>query len=122
MNVLVLEDDPNRQAKFKLGLIGTNFAIVATAQDAIRLLQTKQWDYLFLDHDLGGMQMCASGPNTGYGVATWLRDHPDRKPKCIIIHSLNPAGAANIKLVLREAVLAPGCWDSIIIEDPHAKQ
>jgi len=34
---------------------------------------------LFLDHDLGGKQMVASGNNTGYEVAKWLSKKQSEK-------------------------------------------
>lgn len=113
MDVLILEDDHSRQKIFARNLIGANFLIVETATDAIQALDTHTWDYLFLDHDLGGQQMVSSGPGTGYEVAEWLAENPDKQPPNIIIHSFNPSGAENIHRALPNAVIAPGCWDSI---------
>jgi len=113
MNILILEDDHARQVTFMRNLIGTNTVIVETAQDAIQKLSESAWDYLFLDHDLGGLQMVASGPGTGYEVAVWLEEHPDRQPQNIIIHSFNPDGAQKMHQALPNSVLAPGCWHSI---------
>jgi len=39
------------------------------------------FDYLFLDHDLGGKQMVNSRENTGYEVAEWLSKNKLKKPK-----------------------------------------
>jgi len=115
MNILILEDDPARQRIFTRKLIGTNVVIVETATAAIQNLTEHAWDYLFLDHDLGGMQMVASGPGTGYEVAQWLAANPKRQPPNIVIHSFNPAGAANMKRALPQAVVSPGCWNDISI-------
>jgi CheY-like chemotaxis protein len=113
MNVLVLEDDAGRQKIFARNLIGTDFLIVETAADAIQALEAHSWDYLFLDHDLGGEQMVESGPGTGYEVAEWLVNNPAKQPPNIIIHSFNPSGAENMKRALPSAIVAPGCWSSI---------
>ena len=113
MNILILEDDQERQRIFGRSLIGTNTVIVETAKEAIFALSTHDWDYLFLDHDLGGLQMCASGPDTGYEVAEWLAEHADRQPPNIIIHSFNPDGARKMHEALPNSVLAPGCWVDI---------
>jgi CheY-like chemotaxis protein len=113
VNILILEDDRARQQVFLRNLVGTNTVIVETASDAIQALSERDWDYLFLDHDLGGTQMVPSGPGTGYEVAEWLAEHPEKQPPTIVIHSFNPAGASNIKNALPNAVVAPGCWDSI---------
>jgi CheY-like chemotaxis protein len=116
MDILILEDDRNRQRIFIERLIGTNAVIVETVEAAIDLLSSQDWDYLFLDHDLGGEQMVPSGPGTGYEVAKWLAENPSRQPPNIIIHSYNPAGAQNMHGVLPNAVVSPGCWDSISVE------
>jgi len=113
MNVLILEDDVSRHKVFLQNLIGTHTVIVTTASAAIQKLVEARWDYLFLDHDLGGTQMVASGPGTGYEVAKWLAENPIRQPANIIIHSFNPVGAANMAQVLSKAVVAPGCWRNI---------
>jgi CheY-like chemotaxis protein len=115
MNILVLEDDRARQQTFAQKLIGTNAVIVETAAEAIQALSEGEWDYLFLDHDLGGQQMVESGPGTGYEVAEWLAEHPEHQPPNIIIHSFNPSGAENIHRALPNATVAPGCWTSISI-------
>ena len=113
MNILILEDDRSRQQIFARNLIGTNPVIVATASDAIQKLSEHDWDYLFLDHDLGGQQIVESGPGTGYEVAEWLAENPDCQPPHIIIHSFNPSGAENMKRALPNATVAPGCWTDI---------
>lgn len=117
MDILILEDDPARMRVFTQNLIGTNTVIVDTVPDALAQLSARHWDYLFLDHDLGGQQMVDSGDDTGYAVAVWLEEHSEHKPDNIIIHSLNPTGAQNIKKALPEAILAPGCWSSIRISE-----
>lgn len=115
MNVLILEDDKGRQITFRRNLIGTNCVVVETVKEAIDQLSNAEWDYLFLDHDLGGMQMVPSGPGTGYEVAQWLHSHPERIPAYVILHTFNPAGAANMKALLPNSVYSPGCWTKIKI-------
>lgn len=110
MDILVLEDDPQRHAIFRRNLIGTNVVIVTTVQGAIAELPTRAWDYVFLDHDLNGEQMVKSGEGTGYAVAEWLAANPLHIPPHIVVHSFNPLGAENIQKALPSAILAPGCW------------
>ena len=118
MNILVLEDDPERQNKFRKNFIGHSLIIVDTATEAISLLSTRQWQWLFLDHDLGGKVFVFSGKGTGYEVACWLEEHPDRIPDRVIIHSFNPAGMKRMAMALKEAYIVPGAWDmSDIIEN-----
>lgn len=113
MDVLILEDDPSRQKIFTQQLIGANVVIVDTASEAISLLESQDWDYLFLDHDLGGQQMVESGEGTGYEVAVWLEEHTGRQPPNIVIHSYNPMGAQKMHEALPNSILAPGCWTDL---------
>jgi hypothetical protein len=101
---------------FRANLIGHNVKCVETVREVCTYLEAEDWDALFLDHDLGGEIMCASGENTGYEVACWLAAHSDRKPKYIFLHSLNPTGRKNMKFVLPEAVEYPFAW-----KDPKAR-
>jgi hypothetical protein len=51
-----------------------------------------------------------SGEDTGYEVAKYLNENPDRQPETIIIHSYNHAGAKNMKSLLPTAQVIPGAW------------
>lgn len=68
--------------------------------DGIAALQERQWDVLYLDHDLGDF----SGPNgrerTGYDVVCWLEQNPEFMPKKVVVVSSNPVGRSNIAAVL----------------------
>ena len=105
MNVLILEDSKERIPIFNKVLKDDIPVVVETAKHAIDLLKNKDWDLLFLDHDLGGQSYVKSGENTGWEVAKWLEEHPDRKPNNIIIHSLNTVGQKNMKDCLPEATV-----------------
>ena len=104
MNILVLEDDPERHRHFRRGLFGHSLTIVEKAEEAIAHLQrTKSWDAVFLDHDLGGETYVASGPGTGYEVACWLEENPLHLPTLVICHSLNYAGREKMLRALESA-------------------
>jgi CheY-like chemotaxis protein len=111
MDILILEADKERHKAFLKSLVGANVVIVETAREAITKLIESSWDYLFLDHDLGGQTMVASGKNTGYEVAEWIEQNPECHPQNIIIHSFNPTGALKMQQALPKAKLRPGCWD-----------
>jgi CheY-like chemotaxis protein len=102
MNILILEDDPNRQRAFRGHLVGAFVVITDDTKTCIQHLQERVWDMLFLDHDLGGKIMQASGEGTGYEVAQWLANNPDRKPPVIVIHSMNPSGSQNMLSAIGE--------------------
>ena len=114
LNIVILEDDPNRIEKFKAGLVGNSLFITKEPREAIARLRTKDVNVLFLDHDLGYTgQPERSGPGTGYEVAVWLERNPKFQPKKIIIHSLNPDGQQNMKRALPNAEIRPAVWDML---------
>jgi CheY-like chemotaxis protein len=109
MNILVLEDDPTRQQQFLHQGICHNVIVVDAARDAIRELGRIGWDLCFLDHDLGGKVLQASGPGTGFEVAEWIAENPDQCPAHVIVHSLNPTGATAMLEVLGDRAI-PLTW------------
>lgn len=103
MKILFLDDDKERIRVFMLSTsIYHELHIAETAKDAITHLinYPEPWDLVYLDHDLGGKQMVASGPGTGYEVACWIEEH-EPVIQQIVIHSWNPAGAARMAVALR---------------------
>ena len=107
MKVLILEDDPNRIKTFKNKLKEHDlyfFTNVSDAKDAVAAFGP--FDYYFLDHDLDGQIFVDSKEmNTGYRFAEFLAE--SNVTGEIVVHSMNPAGAQNIKGVLPQAQLVP---------------
>jgi two-component SAPR family response regulator len=113
MRILILDDKINRHKEFNKRLIGHIVKNVYTSKQAIEELYKNKWDYVFLDHDLGEEINVPSVIDTGWEVAKWLSDHPEKQPERIIIHSFNTEGAKNMKSLLPKAELIPGVWTSI---------
>lgn len=125
MNILILEDDLQRQKYFHhWRLKGHKLTIVDSVGLAISELEEHEFDLLCLDHDLGlAVYVESMGEEeTGYLVALWLADNEDRKPKTIVLHSLNTIGRYNMKAVLPEAITYPFVWLKTIEELFHLKQ
>lgn len=105
MNILFLDDDFNR-CKMVQSLI-PSATIVKQASSAISWLETEShWDFISLDHDLGGEVMVDSDkPNTGMEVVRWIVEN---RPKIdyIIIHSFNPIGTLRMHHALYDAEYA----------------
>ena len=83
MRILILDDDMIRHAAFQRALVGCFVRSVTTVAECIRALEDGVWDYLFLDHDLGGeiyVDSFRKEGGTGYDVAVWLRAHPSSMP------------------------------------------
>jgi CheY-like chemotaxis protein len=108
--ILVLDDDETRLKAFRQKLIGNEVVTVMTTSNAIEQLNSNAFQAVSLDHDLGGKHMVPSGKGTGYEVAQWLQEHPEKQPANIIIHSFNPVGAQNIASLLPQAKCVPGLW------------
>lgn len=81
-----------------------------TVKETIDHLQKDTWDCIFLDHDLDGKTYVPSGPGTGYEVAEWLRDNHEKRPRTIVVHSLNERCWNRMTEVLPDAVISPGAW------------
>lgn len=115
MRVLILEDSPKRVKKFRQKLIGHEIVHTASAKEAIEYLKDSEiFDHCFLDHDLGDKVFVASGPGTGWEVAKWIGEHPEKRPSKIIVHSLNSNGARNMMNELGSpAEYIPFAWEYI---------
>lgn len=116
--ILILDDDPNRHVKFSRRLIGNTIRHTRTAAECIQALEKDdQYDYIFLDHDLG-KEFEASSKGTGYEVADWIANHPQKTARQqIIIHSLNSVGAKAMISRLRDAGITathtPFLWEKL---------
>jgi len=109
MRILILEDNAERNKVFLRKLVGNESVVITeNTKEAIKYLSEDDWDYLFLDHDLAGEEKVSSGEGTGYEVAEWLSNNPDRMPKVgVILHSMNIVGRRNMKRVLPNAIEKP---------------
>ena len=113
MRILILEDNPDRFELFVKNLFLDDAGIdwVQTPEEAIYNLANFTYDYLFLDHDLDGKIYQPSEDGTGYEVACWLADNPDRMPLVTIVHSLHEVGAHNMLGRIPNALYYPFVWN-----------
>lgn len=112
MKILILEDMQVRWEGFQENLKGYDLRICHQAQRAINaLMEEGPWDLLFLDHDLGeeaDVDLCGSG----YDVACWLEQHPEKLPHVVALHSMNYWGRQMMQQAVPSAIAAPGiCFD-----------
>jgi CheY-like chemotaxis protein len=105
--VLVVEDDYVRRAWFEQQFAQYERDVTDQVAVAIQWLGQRDYDLIFLDHDLAEehyFEVMADDGLTGYVVAAWLADNPDRQTEAqIIIHSLNYPGSDRMLEVLRSA-------------------
>lgn len=76
--------------------------------EAVKLMETKQFDAVFLDHDLSlDAIMCDPDDTeelTGTNVAHWMVGFFEHSPKPqVFLHSLNPGGRKRMKTILSDA-------------------
>lgn len=118
MNVFILEDDPERIKRFKQMLIGHNLVITDVAWEANEILSQMLFDFIFLDHDLGGEQMVDTNvENTGSTVAKHIPSTINRNVQ-VYVHSFNPIGAQNMLDAMRSQGV--GCiYIPFITKDFH---
>lgn len=103
MEILVLEDDIAR-ARFFIEKMGKySLIITENAHEAVEHLKSKDFDYIFLDHDLGKDNGC------GADVAAYLNENPNNPNfrTHIFIHSWNIPAAKAMLYKLPNAVHAP---------------
>ena len=126
MRALVLEDDEVRIQAFQQrflerGWVGT---FVTSARACIERLSSSRYDYVFLDHDLGGaVNVSPEHRNTGSAVARWWQDtdHPNRSAR-VIVHSANPVGAEYMAHAIYGSVRIPFVWTAPkfrILDEPE---
>ena len=118
MKIFILEDDPSRMVIFRKMLVDHDITHTDQARKAAFTLKSYKYDFIFLDHDLGGEQMVdSSEENTGYTAAKAIPGSINSNTP-IVIHSYNPSGAANMAALLPNAKRVPfGLFDASILKE-----
>lgn len=110
MKILILDDDPKRLQQFAERTIGHEVTFTMDADSAIRALQETTYDFAMLDHDLQNKVFVTEVLGTGCEVCLFIENHPDRKPKNIVLHSLNADGRKRQKQACPDAIERPWVW------------
>ena len=112
--ILFLDDTETRHHVFRRTGIGADVTHVYNAVDAIKALDNTVFDVASLDHDLSEesiMTLPADGATdprnwSGYDVALHIARMPaDKRPKVVVIHSLNPPGRTRMQQALEGSVI-----------------
>ena len=94
MRILILEDNQDRQNKFNELFRNQELFIFDNAVDAHHACLLRDFQIMFLDHDLGQEGWVKSEEeNTGHQFVKWLIEKKLQKSALIYIHSMNPIGA-----------------------------
>ena len=105
--VMLLDDDTRRHRWFAKRFDGDDLDIAANVQDEIEFLSENNYDAVFLDHDLLPHHYESNDHDdfdqTGYAVALWLNQNPDRqRAATVIVHTRNADAAIRMVEKLRE--------------------
>lgn len=131
MNILIVEDDPNRIRYFRRHLIGAVVDWVKTAVEAAGRLNAQRYDVIFLDHDLhyhGDLDptKTGNGMQVAYIIAQRAANayaqqaHPSLP--LVIVHSHNPTGSAHIVRHLRQARVPVKQRASAWLDEMHLEE
>ena len=96
-NILIVEDDIDRQKWFMHHTYGHYTRYAQDSRKALEILDSEEFDIVFLDHDLG--------KSTSIEIAERIKGLP--QIPMIIIHSCNPVGQRNLKRILPKAYICP---------------
>ena len=107
IRVFLLDDDRRRHDWFEERFAGDLLDITDNIERARVLLTEKQYDAIFLDHDLlpeHYYSETTDDENTGYALATWLAARPElQRASTIMVHTRNADGAMRMVEELRRA-------------------
>lgn len=107
IRVFLLDDDIRRHDWFEERFRGDLLDITDNIEDARKLLEQRQYDALFLDHDLLPEHYhsdTTDDEQTGYALATWLAARPElQRASTILVHTRNADGAMRMVEELRRA-------------------
>jgi hypothetical protein len=107
IRIFLLEDDSRRCDWFAKRFKGDQLDISCEIEEAKELLRTRQYDSIFLDHDLQPEHYGSEVPDderTGYAIASFLATHPElQRAATIMVHSFNADGAMRMVEEMRNA-------------------
>lgn len=112
-NFLILEDDIDRIVAYTNRIYTlwpeeSAITFVNHASLAIRYIANNNYDFILLDHDLGGRQIDYNKENCGDIVADYLHDNPTEAK--VIVHSLNIPAATRMVGKIKNASHIPFLW------------
>lgn len=105
LRVFLLDDDALRHEWFARHFRGDRLDVASDAPRAVELFDAHTYDLVFLDHDLLPEHYYAESfddERSGYAVARFLAERPDRQPtSTVIVHTRNADGALRMIELLR---------------------
>lgn len=106
MRILFLDDNDFRHKRMRANSIGFSVTYVYNAADCIAALRKNEFNLIMLDHDLDREKqgLVIDREEDGRFVARWMASEGlQHKETPVIVHSLNPRGADEMKKILTDA-------------------
>lgn len=107
LRVFLLDDDTQRHDWFARHFKGDTLDVASDAARAVELLSHNSYHLVFLDHDLLPEHYYAEefdDERSGYAVARFLAERPDRQAaSTIIVHTRNADGALRMIRLMERA-------------------
>lgn len=107
ITIFLLDDDTRRHRWFKKRFVGDEVEVAETVEEAKKLLQSRPYDAIFLDHDLLPDHYDSEkwdDENTGYAIAKWLSENKNiQKAATVIVHTRNSEGGMRMVDVMRQS-------------------
>lgn len=105
MKILVVDDEEQRHFGFRLAYPTANIAKAYNVEQAIRVIDTYDFDLIYLDHDLQDFEHFTDGrkplEHTGSEICSYLikKGYTGK----VIIHSWNTAASLRMKKMFEDA-------------------
>lgn len=107
IKILFLDDRSKRIHSAIKTFKDADLTIVTNVPECLRFLSNEDWDFVFLDHDLGGREFCSiDDPTCGMAIVHYITKTgwPWERPKpTFIIHSSNAFAAHEMRCVLESS-------------------
>lgn len=117
MRMLFLDDQEYRHQVIRQNTTGYEIDHAYDAEQALRLMRSNEYDVVLLDHDLdgGNYTLVQDQEKNGTYVARKMMEESLCDGSVIYVHSLNPAGRANMVSILHgsgyEVYDQPFAWE-----------
>ncbi|MBX7170779.1 MAG: hypothetical protein K1X72_07465 [Pyrinomonadaceae bacterium] len=106
ITIFLLDDDTRRHRWFRKRFNGDEVEVAETVEEAKKLLQSRPYDAIFLDHDLLPDHYDSEkwdDENTGYAIAKWLSDNKNiQTAATVIVHTRNSEGGMRMVEIMRQ--------------------
>lgn len=113
MKILFVDDDDWRHNSMAGSCAAKNFDLTQafTVNQAIDLLKSQRFDWVYLDFDMNDHQYISKDQNGGDVAIFLTTESLSNPPKGVVVHSHNEAGAESMMRTLKNRGFAVHRWE-----------